>query len=71
MCQWRTTQIWSSCGCSHVDYTQQPGTTCRCMANITDQGTTRWEGYCNRPECRNPPRSSYDPRYPRRKGEKL
>ncbi|KAI8418201.1 hypothetical protein FOFC_00767, partial [Fusarium oxysporum] len=48
-----------------------PGTSCRCMSNVTDQGSTTWEGYCGRPQCPNPPRATYDPRYPRRKGEKL
>ncbi|KAL4730165.1 hypothetical protein ACLX1H_002197 [Fusarium chlamydosporum] len=48
MCKWMTTQKWTKCGCTQTDYVQQPGTTCQCSSNVTDQGTTTWEGYCNR-----------------------
>ncbi|SCN67042.1 uncharacterized protein FFB20_04343 [Fusarium fujikuroi] len=71
MCYWRTTQHWTQCGCTVSNLDPQPGTSCRCTSNITDQGSTTWEGYCGRPQCPNPPRATYDPRYPRRKGEKL
>ena len=57
MCQWKTTQVWTKCGCQRVDYSPKPGSSCSC-GSVTDQGTTTWEGYCNLPSCRNPPRAS-------------
>ncbi|KAI8691450.1 hypothetical protein NCS56_00137700 [Fusarium sp. Ph1] len=71
MCYWKTTQLWTLCGCTVSSLDPQPGTNCQCKSNITDQGTQKWVGYCMRPQCPNPPQTTYDPRHPRRKGEKL
>lgn len=54
MCLWVTSESWTSCGCATQRMDQKP--TCGC-SKIIDQGTQRWHGYCNRPNCSNPPKA--------------
>ncbi|KAH7273696.1 hypothetical protein B0J15DRAFT_458792 [Fusarium solani] len=44
MCYWKTTQLWTLCGCTVSSLDPQPGTNCQCKSNITDQGTQKWVG---------------------------